>query len=255
MNPQLQMIEELSIHEPCPTSPVCLAQMSAPQETQLLRRVAQRDHDAFACFYDQYSQPLYSFAMRVVNDPNDAEEVLQDAFVQIWEKAASFDEAMGHPFSWAVGITRNRAIDRLRAKQRRARLLAESTKAADLGESVVETHPVIVGELTAQIQTALGGLPAEQRRAIEMVFFAGLTHHEIAATLSVPVGTIKARIRRGLLQLRGCFEDAFDWPAHSADRFPPSQPVPRRLSPILLRENNYFKMHPFPSERRITIGV
>src|SRR5262249_6539259 len=92
-------------------------------QAQLLRRIATGDHDALAEFYDQTAGALCSLAIRILNDPQEAEEVIQDVFVQIWDKAATFDPAIGVPFHWVMSITRNRSIDRLRSRQRRSRVM------------------------------------------------------------------------------------------------------------------------------------
>jgi RNA polymerase sigma-70 factor (ECF subfamily) len=170
-------------------------------QVQLLRRIAANDRHALAEFYDQVAGPLFSTATRILGDAHEAEEVVQDVFLQIWEKAATFDAALGSPFHWAMRITRNRSIDCLRARQRRTKLAAQFQEnfeiitdgpaAAELGEEAV-----------TQIRSSVGGLPADQRRVIEMAFFGGLTHTEIAATLGEPLGTVKARIRRGMMKLR-----------------------------------------------------
>jgi RNA polymerase sigma-70 factor (ECF subfamily) len=174
---------------------------------QLLRRIAAREVEALAEFYDQTAGALFSLAVRMLGDVSEAEEVTQDVFVQIWEKAVSFDAALGAPMHWALSITRHRAIDRLRARQRRARLLDEVQTAtpdnADAQEAATElTHD----ELSA-VRAALSSLPGEQRQAIELAFFKGMTHPEIAEALEEPLGTVKARIRRGMLKLRDTLQE------------------------------------------------
>jgi len=169
----------------------------------LLRRIAAQDRQALALFYDQTAAVLFSTAARILGDAHEAEEVVQDVFVQIWNKAATFDDALGSPFHWALGITRNRSIDRLRARQRRTRVLEALTEDT--------THPVaprpqndfaLSEEELAGVRSAVKSLPPDQRQAIEMAFFGGLTHSEIADSLHEPLGTVKARIRRGMLKLR-----------------------------------------------------
>ena len=176
---------------------------NSAEESQalLLRRIAAQDRQALAEFYDLIAGPLFSIATRILGDAHEAEEVVQDVFVQIWEKATTFDAALGSPFHWAMRITRNRSIDRLRSRQRRTKLAAQFQEnieittngpaASELGEEAV-----------VQIRSCVGKLPADQRRVIEMAFFGGLTHVEIAETLGEPLGTIKARIRRGMMKLR-----------------------------------------------------
>jgi len=167
-------------------------------------------------FYDRAAGPLFSLALRILGEPADAEEVVQDVFVQIWDKAATFDPDMGAPFHWALRIARNRSIDRLRARQRRTRLISELERSAFpatiLEQPSTKTH-LEEGEVAA-VRSAVGGLPPEQRQAIEMAFFGGLTHMEIAEALNEPLGTIKARIRRGMLKLRESLEELkVEWAA------------------------------------------
>lgn len=173
-------------------------------QAQLLRRMAARDRQALSDFYDQTATPLFSVAMRILGDASEAEDVLQDVFVQIWERAATFDVMLGSAFHWALSIMRHRAIDRLRSRQRRA-LLAEQLQQSDVPAPVSGESPALealVAEQAAAVRSALTSLPNDQRQVIEMAFFGGLTHPEIAAALQQPLGTIKARIRRGLLKLR-----------------------------------------------------
>ncbi len=173
-------------------------------QTQLLRRIATGDRDALAEFYDQTAGALYSVALRILNEPPEAEEVIQDVFGQIWEKAASFHPAVGVPFHWVMSIVRNRSIDRLRSRQRRARVMTNWEDAGELDpplESVSSRVPLAEDELGA-IRSAVVQLPIDQRQAIEMAFFSGLTHPEIAEALKEPLGTIKARIRRGMMKLK-----------------------------------------------------
>jgi len=172
-------------------------------QAQLLRRIGSGDGEAMAEFYDQTASPLFSIAMRILGDYAEAEEVIQDVFVQIWEKAESFDPMLGSAFHWSLSIARHRSIDRLRSRQRRARLHEELEKTAP--GSNRDNRPAqtpLNSEDTAAIRSALKELPVEQREAIEMAFFGGQTHLEIAAALDEPLGTIKARIRRGMLKVR-----------------------------------------------------
>jgi RNA polymerase sigma-70 factor (ECF subfamily) len=183
-------------------------QAAEESQTRLLRRIAALDRQALAEFYDQTAAPLFSMSVHILGDAHEAEEVVQDVFVQIWDKAATFDPALGAPFHWALGITRNRSIDRLRARQRRARLLDElqETAAADLVPEDPPAQSTLATDELAAVRFAVGELPGVQRQAIEMAFFGGLTHLEIAKALDEPLGTIKARIRRGMLKLRQSLE-------------------------------------------------
>jgi RNA polymerase sigma-70 factor (ECF subfamily) len=176
------------------------------EETQaeLLRRIAAQDREAMAGFYNQMAGVLFSTAVRMLRDSHEAEEVIQDVFVQIWNKAATFDHALGAPFHWALGITRNRCIDRLRARQRRSCLLDDLADAApfELAPCAASAQNLLSMDELAVVRSAVEGLSQEQRRPIEMAFFGGMTHLEIAEALDEPLGTIKARIRRGMLKLR-----------------------------------------------------
>ena len=172
-------------------------------QIQLLRRIATQDRDALAEFYDQFGAVLFATAVRILGDAQEAEEVMQDVFVQIWEKAATFDAALGTPMSWVLRIARNRAIDRLRARQRRFRALDElETSLAAESSPSSSARVGLSREEISVVRAAVQALPAEQRQAIELAFFGGQSHGTIAEALREPLGTIKARIRRGLLKLR-----------------------------------------------------
>jgi RNA polymerase sigma-70 factor (ECF subfamily) len=174
------------------------------EHPRLLAAMARGDKAALASLYDELARPLYSLAYRVLNDPTEAQDVVQDVFLQLWHKAGTYDTSRGTVFAWAATLTRNRAIDRLRMRQRRAELLAES--APDL-QPAGSTEPdsaasLWLREQAGAVRAALAALAPDQRHAIELAFFGGCTQQEIAARLGEPLGTIKARIRRGLLRLR-----------------------------------------------------
>jgi RNA polymerase sigma-70 factor (ECF subfamily) len=175
----------------------------------LLRRIAAREVEAMGELYDQLSAPLFSLAVQMLADSSEAEEVIQDVFVQIWEKAATFDLTLGTPFHWAISITRHRAIDRLRSRKRRARLLEEAQTYAEpeLDSAAKAASAALTEDESGAVRLALQKLPAEQRQPIEMAFFGGLAHQEVAEALDQPLGTIKARIRRGLMKLREVLRD------------------------------------------------
>ena len=175
-------------------------------DAQLLQRIAHGDRQAFAELYDRFSGPLYGAALRIVREPAEAQDVVHDAFITLWEKAAAFDATRGNPFSWAVTLVRNRAIDRIRMRRRRAELLAASTP-SDLGlasesDFASGADAASSGDEARAVRAAVATLPPEQQRALELAFFSGLTQEEISRTLQEPLGTIKARIRRGLIKLR-----------------------------------------------------
>src|ERR1700691_635944 len=174
-------------------------------DAEVIRRIRTGDRAAFLEFYDRYAPLLLSVAARILSDRREAEDVLQDVFTQIWHKSAGYDAALGTLSSWAVTLTRNKAIDRIRSSTRRRRLMEEiAISAEQTGEaSAASANELLHGRERAQrIRAALAGLPAEQRQVIELAFFAGLSQSEIAARLEQPLGTVKARIRRGMLRLR-----------------------------------------------------
>ena len=178
-------------------------------DAELLRRISARDSTAFGQFYDRHSTLMFSVACKILNNnESEAEDVLQEVFAQIWEKAQAFDPKLGKASSWVATLTRNRAIDRIRASQRRSRLAEQAgAEFAILAEPDGTANESVHGHDKARlIQAAITDLPAEQRRAIELAYFYGLTQHEISEKLSEPLGTVKARIRRGLLKLRNQLE-------------------------------------------------
>jgi len=172
-------------------------------DAELLRRIAAGDTEAFSRLYDRTSRVLFAMARQILRNDSAAEDLLQDVYVQVWDRAGSFDESLGRPITWLITLTRNRAVDRLRSRQRFERMITAVQAESDLtsaGDPSVE--PEMDGEQRRVIRAALNGLSAEQRQALDMAFFGGLTQSEIAEELKVPLGTVKARIRRGMLQLR-----------------------------------------------------
>lgn len=170
-------------------------------DPEVMSRVARGDVSAFAELYDGMAAPLFSFAMRILRDGGEAEDLLQDVFVKIWNHAGSYDPQRGTPFAWAATLTRYKAIDRLRARHRRERLSEaagnEVLDASDPSRTAVDDRPD-----AEALRSVFGRLSAEQREVIDLAFFSGLTQPEIAAQLQQPLGTVKARIRRGMLKLR-----------------------------------------------------
>jgi RNA polymerase sigma-70 factor (ECF subfamily) len=178
-------------------------------EVELLRRIGQGDRQSFAQLYDRFSSVVFSAAYRIVNNQQAAEDVLQEVFLQVWEKAALYDPARGKPLTWAVTLTRNKAIDRLRATQRRGRLrdsLERDAGGSEPFDGRNSFDAVDLKEKGKLVNEALHKLPDEQREALELAFFSGLTQSEIAEHLKEPLGTIKARIRRGMLRLKSLLD-------------------------------------------------
>lgn len=181
--------------------------MSQPEisEEDLLQRVGRGDSRAFDQLYDALSPRLFGLLRQMLHDEREAEDALQDGFVQIWEKASSYDPARGTAMTWAAMIFRHKAIDRMRVLGRRTRMVdSAALESATLG---AQNHAgaddeAEANERAAHVRTALQELPKEQRQLIECAFLKGLTHHVIADSLGIPLGTVKTNIRRGLLRLR-----------------------------------------------------
>ena len=178
-------------------------------DREMIARIGRGDQSAFSALYDRLSGPLYSLAVKMLGDAGDAQDALQDVFLQIWSRAATYDPEQSSVFSWTVLLTRSRVIDRLRARGRRSRVVVGSiddkenhTDVADASTIESAADTANKNDEAARMRSVLNNLPTEQREAIELAFFGHLTHHEIAARLGQPLGTVKARIRRGLLKLR-----------------------------------------------------
>lgn len=174
-------------------------------EIELLKRISGGDRRSFEVLYRRFAGILYSMAFRTLNDQQAAEDVLQDVFIQIWERAAQYDPARGKPITWAVTLTRNKAIDRLRAARRLCKAQENIQREAETWEQFDDRSSFDVmatAEAGRSVRVAMRDIPETQREAICLAFFSGLTHVEIAERLGEPVGTIKARIRRGMMRMR-----------------------------------------------------
>jgi len=158
------------------------------------------DENAMAMLYDRYSSIVYSVALRVLGDTGAAEDVLQEVFMQLWRNPGGFDSSRGNLAAWLAVISRNRAIDAVRKRR----------PDTDIADVIVSVEPDLAGDAERarameKVRGALGAMPSAQRSALEMAYFEGLTHTEIAAKTGEPLGTIKTRIRAGLLALRKAF--------------------------------------------------
>ena len=173
-------------------------------DADLVRRIALRDAAAFTIMYDRYCSLLYSVALRVLADPEDARDVLQHVFLTLHEKAARYDSALGRPAAWLATMARNRSIDRLRSLKRERNYAEKVRLQADPADLSFTTaaSPATYPDEVEMLHGAVAQLPPDQRQALELAYFGGLTQQEISEKLSQPLGTVKARIRRGLLKLR-----------------------------------------------------
>jgi RNA polymerase sigma-70 factor (ECF subfamily) len=185
----------------------------------LLPSIAAGDTVAVADLYDRHGATLYALLVRILAERSDAQEVLQESFVQAWRRAADFDPSRGSEIAWLVSIARNRAIDRLRARKLRAvredeagREIPNLLQPVDTGGGA--ERQAILGELRQRMRAALDELPEAQRTALELAYFQGLSQSEIAERLGEPLGTIKTRTQLAMKKLReklkglGWFDDA-----------------------------------------------
>jgi RNA polymerase sigma-70 factor (ECF subfamily) len=178
-------------------------------DSALVARAAAGDERALGDLYDRYGGLAYSLACAIVGEHADAEEVVADAFAQIWRSASGFDPARGSVAAWVATIARTRALDLVRSRKRRARVLEEAAVVTDEGETFVlapsteaSDRGAEMTEASAIVQRSLADLPAAQRTVIELAYFGGLSQSEIAAKLSEPLGTVKTRMRAGMEKLR-----------------------------------------------------
>ena len=174
------------------------------EDIDTVRRIAERDSRAFQSFYQRYSGLIYASIASVLNDHHDAEDVMQEVLVQLWNKAHLYEPRKGKPLTWLTTMARNRAIDRIRSKQRRSRLNdGFEQENRNLQAKVEECgHESLADkERHGMLLRAVSKLSADQREAIEMAYFSDMTQAEVAEKLQQPLGTIKARIRRGVHRL------------------------------------------------------
>ncbi len=172
----------------------------------LVRQLNDGSDAAFATFYDRFAPGLFSLIYAILHDQKESEDVLQESFVQMWKRIGTYDPRRSSLFTWAVMISRHKAIDRLRSRQRQARLTeAMETESPDVpapASSERADNALEHRDERARVRAALARLGEGQREAIDLAFFAGLTQTQVAEELGAPLGTVKARIRRGLLALR-----------------------------------------------------
>ena len=171
-------------------------------DTALVSAIRSGDQAAMAALYDRYSSIVYSVALRVLGDTGAAEDLVQDIFMQLWRNPGSFDASRGSLGAWLAVISRNRAIDGLRRRR----------PESDVEDVIVSVTPDLASEAdraraAEKVRGLLRGMPVAQRAALEMAYFEGMTHTEIAAKTGEPLGTIKTRIRAGLTALRKAFQE------------------------------------------------
>ena len=187
---------------------------SDPTDLLLFQRIVARDSAALADLYDRHSRLLFGLILRIVRDRTEAEDILQEVFVRVWTRAELYDPRLGGPTPWLVRLARNCAIDRLRARRVREAVngpaFDESMPEPSASDAAIRTPEALVvdDERRGKVIDALASLTPEQRRLIEAAFFEGYTHSELAKRFGLPLGTVKTRIRTGMIAMRQRLEHA-----------------------------------------------
>lgn len=193
-------------------------------DRELIEQVASGNSSALGAFYDRHGVRVLGLCHRILGNVADAEEAAGDVFWQVWEQAARYDARKGEPLAWLVTIARSRAIDRLRSAKRKLESALDETTIGELGaagsnsaqdEMANPRDAAARRQMRAHIEAGLASLDPEQRRVVEMAFYLGFTHSEIASELGEPLGTVKTRIRQGLIRLRDGLRTLYDPEARS----------------------------------------
>jgi RNA polymerase sigma-70 factor (ECF subfamily) len=187
-----------------------IVRYSDPEDGQLAARAAQSDPQAIRILYKRYGRLVYGLALHMVGDRLAAEEITQDVFMRVWEKAGSYDPGKSKLSTWLSRIARNMSIDLLRKRGRVGEHEAEVWEDRKMSAGLVDHDPVKSQEMSGkreEVRAAVAALPEQQRKALSMAFFQGLTHSQIAERLGEPLGTVKTRIRDAMLTLKDRLED------------------------------------------------
>ena len=175
---------------------------SLSEAAYLIQQVAKQDREAFSQLYDRCSSLVFTLAMRMLRVRPDAEDVLQEVFVQVWRQAASYSVERGSPEAWIINIARSRAIDKIRSIRRMEKSFVLTGDPARAESSANVESSTAESEVRLTINSALVNLPEAQRKVLELAYFDGLTQTEIAQRLAEPLGTVKTRMRSGIQRLR-----------------------------------------------------
>lgn len=175
-------------------------------DRELMRRIQMREVDALDKIYDRYASFLFSLIMAIVHKQPEAEDLLQEVFIQVWECADSYDPERGSAYAWLVTLTRNKAIDRTRSKGYKNQIREAINIEDAFGDPPADDrNPLensVLADRAALVKKALEQIPVEQRRVIEIAYFTGLSQSEIANSLDLPLGTVKSRMRQGMIKLK-----------------------------------------------------
>lgn len=172
-------------------------------DVNLVEAIAQSNQTALSQLYDRYARVLYSLIYKMLGSVEEAEEVVVDVFSQVWRNGSSYKPERGRVDTWLFTMARSRALDRLRQRQRQAKILDASTQQVSVSHDKVPEENLLIRERREQVSIALTELPVEQRVVLELAYFRGYSKSEIAAQLEISIGTVKTRTRLGLKKLRG----------------------------------------------------
>ena len=176
-------------------------QRAAQEDREMIQRMAGKDATALDAFYTRYNRLAFSLVLRIVGNREDAEEVLTEVFWQVWQQSPRYDSSRGKPIAWLLTIARTRAIDRLRSGRQHSQV-NDIDEQRDPTPAPAGPDPFVLADTQQAVQQALQTLPEQQRIPLEMAYFQGMSHTEIAASLGQPLGTVKDRIRSGMMHLR-----------------------------------------------------
>ncbi len=182
-----------------------VAQVSSTEEFLLLAQIAEQNQEALSVLYDRYARVLYAVAFKILGSVEEAEEAVLDVFSQVWKTAGRYDAKRSRVDAWLFMLVRSRSLDRLRVLQRLGKVVKSSTEAAKIMPTAQISDPeadVLINERRDRVLTAMQQLPEEQRRVLELAYYQGLTHLEVATLTGKSLGTVKTRIRLGLSKLR-----------------------------------------------------
>ena len=176
----------------------------AADDFALMEGIAARDQGALSALYDRHSSAVFGLCLRILREREEAEEATCDVFIEVWNRGSRFDRERGHPLAYLLNLARSRAIDRLRTRTRRQKLFVvrddeETKQTPDAGSPLADS---MTSQMRSRLTRALAVLQPGQKKALELAYFDGMSHSEIASALGEPLGTVKTRIRQGLLRMR-----------------------------------------------------
>ncbi|MBI3765372.1 MAG: sigma-70 family RNA polymerase sigma factor [Ignavibacteriales bacterium] len=180
------------------------------EDIAMIQKIKQNQESALSELYDRYGQLLYSFVMRMLRSVEDAEDIVQDVFLQVWNKADSYEQTKGTVYTWLVTMTRNRAIDRLRSKGYKKHSREIDINSLIMVADEVPSNPhtkTVANESQQMVAGALKQLSVDQQQVLALAYYEGYSQSEIAAKLNVPLGTVKSRMRKGLMTMRSWLQE------------------------------------------------